>query len=50
MAKDPRVRDAGERATGPGERGAQGQKFYFRSTDCQAKFEQNPERYARQTA
>lgn len=27
-----------------------GQTFHFCSADCKQKFEQNPERYARQTA
>ena len=50
MAKDPvcgmQVNEQQAKATAD----HQGQKFYFCSTDCKTKFDQNPGRYARETA
>ena len=50
MAKDPvcgmQVNEQQAKATAE----HKGQKFYFCSTDCRAKFDENPERYARQSA
>ena len=50
MAKDPvcgmQVSEQQANATAE----YKGQKIYFCSTDCKEKFDQNPERYARQTA
>ena len=50
MAKDPvcgmQVSEQQAKATAE----HKGQKFYFCSADCKAKFATNPERYGRQTA
>ncbi len=50
MAKDPvcgmQVEERQAEATAQ----HKGQTFYFCSEDCKSKFEQDPQRYARQTA
>jgi len=50
MAKDPVCgMDVDERKAEDNSQ-HQGRTFYFCSTECQRQFEQEPERYARQTA